>query len=91
MFYSNKDGKFWLNSSVYHSHNPWAFKKKVRTYCHLEMKIASTLFQDGFGGPVVSILATGTRVRGFKPGQSRWIFRASRSKIIGPTSQLCGM
>jgi hypothetical protein len=27
--------------------------------------------------PVVSILATGTRVRGFKPGRSRWIFRAS--------------
>ena len=27
---------------------------------------------DGFGGLVVSILATGTRVRGFKPGRSRW-------------------
>ena len=32
---------------------------------------------DGFGGLVVSLLATGTRVRGFKPGRSRWIFRAS--------------
>jgi len=46
MFYSNKDDKFQLNPFVYHSHNPWAFKKKVRTYCHLETKIASTLFQD---------------------------------------------
>ena len=32
---------------------------------------------DGFGGLVVSILATGTRVRGFKPSRSRWIFRES--------------
>jgi hypothetical protein len=30
--------------------------------------------QDGFGGLVVSMLASGFRVRGFKPGRSRWIF-----------------
>jgi hypothetical protein len=29
---------------------------------------------DGFGGLVVSMLASGSRVRGFKPGRSRWIF-----------------
>ena len=29
---------------------------------------------DGFGGQVVSMLASGTQVCGFKPGQSRWIF-----------------
>ena len=29
---------------------------------------------DGFGGLVVSMLASGTQVCGFKPGQSRWIF-----------------
>jgi hypothetical protein len=29
------------------------------------------------GGLVVSMLASGTRVRWFKPGRSRWIFRAS--------------
>ena len=56
---------------------------------------------DGFGGLVVSILATGTRVRGFKPGRSRWIFREAEnpqyaflrrgSKRICPMSQLCGM
>ena len=28
----------------------------------------------GFGGLVVSMLASGTQVRGFKPGRSRWIF-----------------
>ena len=27
-----------------------------------------------FGGLVVSMLASGTQVRGFKPGRSRWIF-----------------
>jgi hypothetical protein len=29
---------------------------------------------DGFGGLVVRVLASGSRVRGFKPGRSRWIF-----------------
>jgi hypothetical protein len=29
---------------------------------------------DGFGGLVVSMLASGSQVRGFDPDQSRWIF-----------------
>ena len=33
-----------------------------------------TLNSDGFGGLVVSMLASGTQVRGFKPGRSRWNF-----------------
>ena len=37
---------------------------------------------DSFGGLVVSILATGTRVRGFKPGRSRWIFRESGKSSV---------
>jgi hypothetical protein len=42
--------------------------------------------KDGFGGLVVSTLATGTRVGGFKPGQSRWIFRASgKSSVCLPS------
>ena len=41
---------------------------------------------DSLGGLVVSILATGTRVRGFKPGRSRWIFRASgKSSVCLPS------
>ena len=32
---------------------------------------------NGFGGLVVSMLASGTRIRGFTPGRSRWIFRVS--------------
>ena len=35
------------------------------------------IHNDGFGGLVVSMLASGTWVRGFKPGRSRWIFRTS--------------
>ena len=30
--------------------------------------------QDGIGGLVVSMLASGTQVCGFEPGRSRWIF-----------------
>jgi len=30
--------------------------------------------RDRFGGRVVIMLASGTRVRGFKPGRSRWGF-----------------
>ena len=56
---------------------------------------------DGFGGLVVSMLACGTQVCGFKPGRSRWIFFGCKnpqhafhrrgSKRICPMSQLCRM
>jgi hypothetical protein len=53
---------------------------------------------SGFGGLVVSALASGTQVRGFKPGRSRRIFRAKKktflrrgSKAVGSMSQLCGV
>jgi hypothetical protein len=39
-------------------------KKKKNTEA-----LVVTCMDDGFGGLVVSILATGTRVRGFKPGR----------------------
>jgi hypothetical protein len=41
-------------------------------------------YQSGFGGLVVSMLASGTQVRGFKPGQSRQIF--SGIKILSMPS-----
>ena len=56
---------------------------------------------DGFSGLVVSMLASGTQVCGFKPGRSRWIFSDVKSpqhaflwrgsKRICPMCQLCGM
>jgi hypothetical protein len=50
----------------------------------------------GFGGLVVSILATGTRVLGFKPGighpeNPQYAFLRRGSKIICPMYQFCGM
>jgi hypothetical protein len=30
------------------------------------------------GGLVVSVLATGPKVRGFKPGRGRWIFKGDK-------------
>ena len=41
---------------------------------------------DDFGGLVVSMLTSGTQVRGFKPGRSRWIF--TDVKILSMPSHL---
>ena len=59
-------------------------------FCGLLLLVQRTIdvtrIKDGFGDLVVSILATGTRVRGFKPGQNRWIFRASgKSSVCLPS------
>jgi hypothetical protein len=52
----------------------------------------------GFGGLVVSMLASGTQDREFKPGRSCWIFRVKKStaylpqrgsKAVCPMSQIC--
>jgi hypothetical protein len=49
---------------------------------------------------VVSVLATGPKIRGFKPGRGRWISRVIKSvarlpsegsKAVGPMSQIYGM
>ena len=40
---------------------------------------------SGFSGLEVSVLAFGTRVRGFKPGRSRRIFRAKKSSARLPS------
>ena len=50
--------------STVHRDRHWKFKYKIKT-------------QKKFGGLVFSMLASGTRVRGFEPGRSRWIFRVS--------------
>jgi hypothetical protein len=38
------------------------------------------------GGLVVSVLATGPKVRGFDPDRGRWIFKGRGSKAVGPMS-----
>jgi hypothetical protein len=50
-------------------------KYTIESYsCRREDNIKSNLKEDGFGGLVVSMLASGSRVRGFEPDRSRWIF-----------------
>jgi hypothetical protein len=39
-------------------------------------RYVTKMYGSGFGGLVVSMLASGTQVRGLKPGRSRRIFRA---------------
>jgi hypothetical protein len=41
--------------------------------------------EGGFGGLLVSMLASGTQDRGFKPGRSRRIFRAKKSSTCLPS------
>jgi hypothetical protein len=41
--------------------------------------------KDGFGGLVVSMLSSGSRVRGFDPDRSRWIF-SDVEKILSTPS-----
>jgi hypothetical protein len=36
-------------------------------------------FKVALGGLVVRVLATGPKVRGFKPGRGRWILRVIKS------------
>jgi hypothetical protein len=52
--------------------------------------VVSMLASDTFGGLVVSMLASGTQVCKFKPGRSR-AFLQKGSKVVCPTSQICGM
>jgi hypothetical protein len=44
----------------------------------------ATPLLSGFGGLVVSMLASGTQDRGFAPGRSRRIFRAKKSSACLP-------
>ena len=46
----------------------------LHEYAEQDMNLTTYLGPDGFGGLVVSMLASGTQVCGFKPGRSRWIF-----------------
>jgi hypothetical protein len=53
------------------------FRKKsvFFSFFRIHQHFYPTALIDGFGGLVVSMLASGSRVRGFEPGQSRWIFQ----------------
>ena len=58
----------------------------VATQLHITIPRKFSSFVTASVVQVVSILATGTRVRRFKPGPSRWIFRASgKSSVCLPS------
>ena len=48
-----------------------------RKCCSVLVTKANLTLLSGLGGLVVSMLASGTRVRGFETGRSRWGFRVS--------------
>ena len=48
--------------------------QKTSTHTSVHTKFESNHPLDGFGDLVVSMLASGTQVCGFKRGRSRWIF-----------------
>ena len=63
MFYRDK---------IHEIHKMFMLVKQVKVW----KAVWPSQLLDGFGGLVVSMLASGTQVCGFKPGQSRWIFQA---------------
>ena len=56
-----------------HTTSGFGNRRSVRGTDGIQRRIS--FCYDGFGGLVVSMLASGTKVCGFKPGRSRWIFR----------------
>jgi hypothetical protein len=49
------------------------------------MDLVETECEIAVGGLVVSVLATGPKVRGFKPGRGRWILRVIKSAARLPS------
>jgi hypothetical protein len=47
--------------------------------------VSPTFPHSGFGGLLVSMLASGTQDRGFEPGRSRLIFQAKKSTAFLPS------
>jgi hypothetical protein len=60
-------------TDLYQKHLLQTIQKCTSILHKAQLKHLSQM-KDGFGGLVVSMLGSGSRVRGFKPGRSRWIF-----------------
>jgi hypothetical protein len=70
----------------------------LRTVMFLDL-ITVIVFGVDLGGLVVSVLATGPKVRGFDPDRGRWIFKGDKnlehhflqrgSKAVGPMFTAC--
>jgi hypothetical protein len=51
----------------------------------MSLKYKDIYFIVALGGLVVSVLATGPKVREFKPGRGRWILRVIKSAARLPS------
>jgi hypothetical protein len=64
------------------------FRKIERNLCitkHRKRMEVMKLYPSGFGGLVVSVLASGSRVRVFEPGRSRRIFSVCKKSTATPS------
>jgi hypothetical protein len=65
---------FYWFPCVYKQMLKWFLRFQLATTCFSCSPPDLSLLAEGFGGLVVRMLASGSRIRGFKPGRSRWIF-----------------
>jgi hypothetical protein len=68
---------------TYPSNSTVILKLTFQHHYSLELKdvpyMLTIIHLVALGGLVVSVLATGPKVRGFKPGRGRWILRVIKS------------
>ena len=89
---------FYIHSDL---HSWYAAAWRVYIYvlkCRMKKYLLELTIWRGFGGLVISMLASGTRVRGFEPvgffgcpNNLQHAFLQRGSERICPMSQLCGM
>jgi hypothetical protein len=58
---------------IFYPYDTW-FNHRIFSYT-VRIRTVITYFSVVLGGLVVSMLATGPKVRGFDPGRGRWIFK----------------
>jgi hypothetical protein len=67
-------------------------EENLRNCAYEVVMCVSHFLHSGFGGLVVTMLASGIQDRGFEPGRSRSMhFLRRGSKTVCPMSQICGM
>ena len=82
-------------------HHSFRFSLKLNIVSQfISLTIFYISLSVGPGSPMVIILATGSKVRGYKPGGGRWIFSERKnpeydflrkgSKAVDPVSQIYG-
>ena len=73
MFKTSSNCQSFIVSCIYLAPSNTHTHTHVMIYFRISQPVIYHMF-DGFRDLVVSMLASGTQVCGFKPGRSRWIF-----------------